>query len=92
MFIDADNLAETLTLRTGTSGRIEGEHLVVGLLERHAVGLETLGEIVGQTRGGNHQAQFAVTLVKGCLSRVNETGDGVLGIIDGEAVNDEIEV
>ena len=54
VFVDADNLAETLTLRAGTSRRIEGEHLVVGLLERHAVSLETLGEVVGQTRGGNH--------------------------------------
>ena len=46
LFVDAHDLAETLTLRTGTCWRVEREHLVRWFLEGHAVGLELHREVV----------------------------------------------
>ena len=88
-FIDADDFTETLTLRTGPCGRVEGEHLVGGFLEGHAIRLEAGGEIVGDIRGLEHQAALAMTLEESGFGGIHEAGDGVFGIIDREAIDDE---
>ena len=89
--VDTDDASEALTLGTGACGRVEGEHLVVGLLEGDAVGLETHGEIV-EDRWREEQAEFAVALEEGCLGGVHEARDGVFGIIGREAVDDEVDI
>ncbi len=90
VLVDADDHAETLTLRTGADGRIKGEELVGGLFERHAVGLEALGEVIGNARRVNHQAQLAMALVESGLCGVDEARNGVLAVIGREAVDDEV--
>ena len=89
MFVDADNLAKTLTLRTGTDRGIKREKIVGGFLERHAVGLETHGEVVADIRGQEHQAALTMTLVEGGLGRVYQARDDILGIVDRETVDDK---
>ena len=45
-FINTNNTAETFARRTGAKRRVEGEHVLVRLLERHTVGLVTSREII----------------------------------------------
>ena len=92
MFVDADNLAETLTLRAGSDGRIEREKVVGGLFESDAVGFETRGEIISDSCRENHQTTLAMSLVERGFCRVNKARDGILSSVDRETVNDEIEV
>ena len=89
LLVDADDTPEALTLWTGSCGGVKGEHLVVGLLERHPVGFETHREVV-EDRWREEQAEFSVTLEEGGLRRVYQSGDRVLGIINAHAVDDEV--
>ena len=91
VLIDTNNLAEALTLRTGTYGRIEGEKVVGRFLESNAVSLETHREVVADIRWQEHQATLAMPLVESRLGRVNQSRDGILGIVDRKTVDDEIE-
>ena len=89
VFVDADNLAEALTFRTSSYGRIEREEIVRRFLKRHAVSFETHGEIIDDARRMHHQSQFAVAFVEGRLGRVYQSRNGVLGIVYRQAVDDE---
>lgn len=90
MLVDTDDLAKALALRTGTHGGVEGEKVVGRLLELHAIRLEAHGEIIGDHRGQEHQPALSVALIESRLGRVDESGDGILRVIDRQAVNDEV--
>ena len=83
MFVYADYLAEALTLGTGTDWRVEGKQLVGGLFKSHAVGLKTHGEVIADVRWQEHETAFAMSLVEGCLGRVYQSGNDILGIVNG---------
>ena len=86
--VDADDSAEALTFWTGSSGRIEGEHLVAGFFKRHPVGLEVHREIV-EDSWREQQTQFSMPLEEGCLSRIHQTGDRVLRVVYRQTVDDK---
>ena len=81
MLVDADDFPESLAYGTCADGRVEGEHLVVRLLEDDAVRLELGAEPVeaGASVGlVEPQQAGAVSFVHGCLCRVGEAAHGVL--------------
>ena len=87
--VDADGGAEAFAAGAGAEGRIEGEELVGGLGEGHAVGLEAGGEGVEHVRGVDAQGTLAVAFVKGGLDGVGQTCQGVALAVDGQAVYHE---
>ncbi len=89
--VDADDTPETLTLRTGTCRGVEGKHLVAGFFEHDTIGFKTCREVVADVGGREHQTEFTMTLEKSRLCRIHQTGDGILRIVDTQAVNDEID-
>ena len=90
MLVDTDDLAKALALRTGTHGGVEGEKVVGWLLELHAIRLEAHGEIIAEHRGQEHQPALPVALIESRLGRVDKAGNGILRVIDRQAVNDEV--
>ena len=91
-FVDADDTTEALALRTGTCRGVEREHVVVGFLEGHAVGLELHGEIIEDVRGREQQAQLTMSFKEGGLGRVRQSGDGVLRVVSRQTVDDQEEL
>ena len=89
--VDADDAPETLTLRTGTCRGVEGKHLVAGFFEHDTIGFKTCREVVADVGGREHQTEFTVTLEKSRLCRIHQTCDGILRIVDTQAVDDEID-
>ena len=80
MLVDADDAAEAFAFGASAHGRVEREHLVVGLLEADAVGLELGAEAVeagGAVGLVEAQQAGAVALVHGCLHGVGQSADGV---------------
>ena len=76
-FVDADDASEALAFGTGAYGRVEGEHVVVGLFEGHTVGLVLHREVVADVRRRKEQPAGAVALIEGGLGGVHQSGDGV---------------
>ena len=73
LLVDAYHLAESLTLGTGSCGRIECEHAVGRLLKRDAVLLKRGGEIVADIGWREHEAAGAVAFVKGSFNRFSQS-------------------
>ena len=87
--VEPDDAAEAFAARAGAEGRIEGEHVVVGVVEGHPIGLETRREVVDGTRGIDADHALAVALVESGLGRIHKTGYGVLVVGDGHAVDEQ---
>ena len=90
MLVDTYDLTEALTLRAGSYRGVKGEKVVGRLLKLHAVSLETHGEVIAEHRRQEHQAALAITLIKSCLGRIDQSGDGIFGIVYRQAVDDEV--
>ena len=79
-------------MRAGPQRRVEREHVVVGLGEGDAVGLEARAEVVHDACGIDAQAAFAVSLKQGRLHRVRHARQGVVGACHRQAVDEQTEV
>ena len=70
--VNADDASKALAGRAGPYRRVEGEHIVIGLFEGYAVGLESCGELVGQVGWYEYQYAGAVAFVHGGLCRIDQ--------------------
>ena len=85
--VDADDASEPFTGGAGPQWRVEGEHIVAGLLKADAVGFETGGEVVGNIAGKEHQATLAVAFIESRLGGIEKTRNAVGCILYGHAAD-----
>ena len=89
VLVNAYHAAETLTLRTGSKGRDEGEHLVIGLFKGDAVCLELGAEAVeagAAVSAIEAEEAGSVAFIHGRLQRVGQPADALLLVRGRQAV------
>ena len=89
VFVNAYYAAEALAVGAGADGRVEREHLLRGLLELNAVGLEAYAETVRRLLVHELQQAGAVAFIKGCLGRVEQAACRLVAVANGKAVNEQ---
>ena len=90
LLVDAHHAAEALAAGAGADGVVEGEEVFVGLGKGHAVFLEACAETVEYLGRVEAQETFAVALVKRRLDGVGQACEGVLVVVDAEAVDEQV--
>ena len=92
MFIDADNLAEAFTRRTGSQRRVEREHLVVRFFKLDAVSFKFGAEHMqaGVVRQVKTEHARAVAFVHGRFGRIRQSADGILAVVAAHTVYQQI--
>ena len=81
---------ETFAFWTGSYGRVECEKTVCGFLKGDAVRLETDAERYFLSIWKIFKNTFALTLVKGGLGRIGQSGNGVGTVADNHSVYDDM--
>ena len=70
MFVYAYDFAKSFAIGAGTCGRVEGEHIVTGLLKGDTVGLKPGAECMCLVLWHKAQHHLSSSFVEGCLHRI----------------------
>ena len=95
LFVDTDNLAESLASRTSPDRRVERKHLVGRFLKGDAVGFKLGAEREKlRTSVGRVEAEHArpVAFVHGGFGRVGQSADACLVMVGRHAVDEQIDI